>query len=231
MGSAGGHAQVCRATTAPSPGAAGKRDLPAPLRNRFTEIWVGEPPQVLLRRRMLQRHQLAGRTPTDTAGLPWLQREDLAAIVAGYLCSVVAGAPVQAIVDFYLGAKAEAVSLHGSLPAACRPAGLVGHATLRCGLACATCAGSVAPGRRRPQAGLQPAHSVPGARVRGPCHAHLWLAGEPGVGGGLASCQRVFDLRCVNSIWFLCRSALSGMASPCPSSPSSTPPAVLGWRS
>lgn len=25
---------------------AGKRDLPAPLRNRFTEIWVGEPPQV-----------------------------------------------------------------------------------------------------------------------------------------------------------------------------------------
>ncbi len=26
--------------------AAGKRDLPAPLRNRFTEMWVGEPPQV-----------------------------------------------------------------------------------------------------------------------------------------------------------------------------------------
>ncbi|KAL4440107.1 hypothetical protein ABPG75_003108 [Micractinium tetrahymenae] len=59
---------------------AGKRDLPAPLRNRFTEIWVGEPPQ----------------------------RADLAAIVAGYLAGVVAGAPVQAIVDFYLAAKAEA---------------------------------------------------------------------------------------------------------------------------
>ena len=38
------------------------------------------------------------------------QRDDLAAIVAGYLSSVVAGAPVDALVDFYLAAKAEAVS-------------------------------------------------------------------------------------------------------------------------
>ncbi len=37
------------------------------------------------------------------------QREDLASIVAGYLSGVVAGAPVDAVVDFYLAAKAEAV--------------------------------------------------------------------------------------------------------------------------
>ena len=40
---------------------------------------------------------------------PTWQREDLASIVAGYLSGVVAGAPVDAIVDFYLAAKAEAV--------------------------------------------------------------------------------------------------------------------------
>lgn len=60
---------------------AGKRDLPSPLRNRFTEVWVAEPPQ----------------------------REDLAAIVAGYLAGAAAGS-VDALVDFYLAAKAEAVS-------------------------------------------------------------------------------------------------------------------------
>jgi midasin len=37
------------------------------------------------------------------------QREDLAAIVAGYLSGVAAGPPVEAVVDFYLAAKAEAV--------------------------------------------------------------------------------------------------------------------------
>lgn len=52
---------------------AGKRDLPAPLRNRFTELWIGEPPH----------------------------RSDLAAIVAGYLTGVAAGAPIDAVVDFY----------------------------------------------------------------------------------------------------------------------------------
>ena len=62
---------------------AGKRDLPAPLRNRFTEVWVAEPPG----------------------------REDLAAIVAGYLRSYASNAPVDSIVDFYLKTKAEAVSL------------------------------------------------------------------------------------------------------------------------
>lgn len=60
---------------------AGKKDLPAPLRNRFTEIWVGEP----------------------------RQREDLAAIVAGHLVPVSVAAPVDAVVDFYLAAKAAAV--------------------------------------------------------------------------------------------------------------------------
>lgn len=62
---------------------AGKRDLPAPLRNRFTEVWVAEPPG----------------------------REDLAAIVAGYLRSNAPNAPVTSIVDFYLGTKAEAVRM------------------------------------------------------------------------------------------------------------------------
>lgn len=61
---------------------AGKRELPAPLRNRFTEVWVGEPDQ----------------------------RQDLSAIVAGYLVPVCATAPVDAVVDFYLAAKAKAVS-------------------------------------------------------------------------------------------------------------------------
>lgn len=61
---------------------AGKRELPPTLRNRFTEVWVGEPQQ----------------------------REDLAAIIAGYLLPVCAAAPVDAIVEFYLAAKADAVS-------------------------------------------------------------------------------------------------------------------------
>ena len=56
---------------------AGKRDLPAPLRSRFTEIWVGEP----------------------------RNRDDLAAIVAGHLLPVSMGAPVQEVVEFYLAVK------------------------------------------------------------------------------------------------------------------------------
>ncbi len=59
---------------------AGKRELPAPLRNRFTELWVGEP----------------------------RQREDLAAIVAQRLVPACAAAPVAGVVDFYLAAKGEA---------------------------------------------------------------------------------------------------------------------------
>lgn len=59
----------------------GKRDLPAQLRNRFTEVWVGEPGA----------------------------REELAAIAAAYLADAVPNPPVDAIVDFYLAAKAEAV--------------------------------------------------------------------------------------------------------------------------
>lgn len=62
---------------------AGKHELPVALRNRFTEMWVPEP----------------------TA------REDLAVLVAAYLAGMGAAPPVDAAVDFYLAAKAEAVSL------------------------------------------------------------------------------------------------------------------------
>jgi midasin len=59
----------------------GKRDLPASLRNHFTEIWIGEPEQ----------------------------REDLVGIVARYFEG--STAPVDAIADFYMAAKAEAVRI------------------------------------------------------------------------------------------------------------------------
>ena len=63
---------------------AGKRELPAALRNRFTELWVPEPSQ----------------------------REDLRALVHSYLAGVGGPTPpVDAVVDFYLAAKAEAVSV------------------------------------------------------------------------------------------------------------------------
>ena len=61
---------------------AGKRDLPARLRARFTELWVAEPSQ----------------------------RADLAALVAGYLAGAAPSPPVDAVVDFYVAAKREAVS-------------------------------------------------------------------------------------------------------------------------
>ena len=61
---------------------AGKRELPAALRNRFTELWVPEP---------------SGR-------------EDLRALVHSYLAGVGGPSPpVDAVVDFYLASKAEAV--------------------------------------------------------------------------------------------------------------------------
>jgi hypothetical protein len=60
----------------------GKRDLQAVLRARFTELWVGEP----------------------TA------RGELAALAAAYLADALPNPPVDSIVDFYLAAKAEAVS-------------------------------------------------------------------------------------------------------------------------
>lgn len=59
----------------------GKRDLPAALRSRFTEVWVGEP----------------------------AARSELAALAAAYLRDAVPNPPVDSIVDFYLAAKAEAV--------------------------------------------------------------------------------------------------------------------------
>lgn len=61
---------------------AGKRELPAPLRNRFTEVWVPEPSQ----------------------------REDLAALVAAYLAGAGPAPPIDPVVELYQAAKAEAVS-------------------------------------------------------------------------------------------------------------------------
>lgn len=61
---------------------AGKHDLPAPLRNRFTEIWVAEPSQ----------------------------REDLSMMVHSYLQSSTPNPPIDGIVDFYLAAHAEAAA-------------------------------------------------------------------------------------------------------------------------
>jgi midasin len=58
----------------------GKRDLPLPLRQRFTELYVDE---------------LTGR-------------DDLRLLVAQYLGEAVPGAPVDDIVDFYLAARQEA---------------------------------------------------------------------------------------------------------------------------
>ena len=60
---------------------AGKHELPASLRNRFTEIWVPEPSQ----------------------------REELASLVHGFLQDCGPAPPVDQVVDFYLAAKAEAV--------------------------------------------------------------------------------------------------------------------------
>lgn len=69
---------------------AGKRELPAALRNRFTEIWVPEPNQ----------------------------REDLRALVHAYVggMSGAGATPIDAIVDFFLAAKvgAEASMTDGS---------------------------------------------------------------------------------------------------------------------
>lgn len=60
---------------------AGKHELPAALRGRFTELWVPEP---------------SGR-------------DDLRALVAAYLAGTGPAPPIDPIVDFYLAAKAEAV--------------------------------------------------------------------------------------------------------------------------
>lgn len=60
---------------------AGKRELPAALRNRFTEMYVSE--------------------PTALA--------DLRAVVAEYLAGAAPNPPLDAVVDFYIAAKHEAV--------------------------------------------------------------------------------------------------------------------------
>lgn len=62
---------------------AGKRELPAGIRNRFTELWVAEPDQ----------------------------RADLEAIVAAYLLGSAPQPPIAGVVNFYLAAKAAAVGL------------------------------------------------------------------------------------------------------------------------
>lgn len=61
---------------------AGKRDLPPQLRSRFSEFWVGEP----------------------------RSRQDLGQLVGGYLAGAAPAPPVDAVVDLYRAAKAEAVS-------------------------------------------------------------------------------------------------------------------------
>ena len=63
--------------------AAGKRELPAGMRSRFTELWVAEPSA----------------------------RADLEALVAAYLLGTAPHPPISGVVDFYLAAKAAAVSL------------------------------------------------------------------------------------------------------------------------
>lgn len=72
----------------------GKRELPAALRNRFTEAYIAEP----------------------TA------RADLRAVVAEYLSGAAPNPPLDAVVDFYVAAKHEAVSnlcTHASHNALC----------------------------------------------------------------------------------------------------------------
>ena len=63
-------------------GSAGKRELPAGVRSRFTELWVAEP----------------------------AARADLEALVAAYLLGTAPHPPIDKVVDFYLAAKAAAVS-------------------------------------------------------------------------------------------------------------------------
>jgi hypothetical protein len=67
----------------PWPIGAGKRDLPPPLRNRFTEVWVAEPSE----------------------------RPDLLALAAACLAGATPQPPLDVIVDFYVTAKAEAVGV------------------------------------------------------------------------------------------------------------------------
>ena len=59
---------------------AGKRELPAGMRSRFTELWVAEPGA----------------------------RADLEALVAAYLLGTAPQPPISGVVDFYLAAKAAA---------------------------------------------------------------------------------------------------------------------------
>ena len=66
----------------------GKRELPAALRNRFTEAYISE--------------------PTALA--------DLRAVVAEYLSGAAPNPPLDAVVDFYTAAKHEAVSSALPLP-------------------------------------------------------------------------------------------------------------------
>jgi len=49
-------------------------------------------------------------------------REDLRALVAAYLASAAPAPPVDAVVDFYLAARAEAVRMRAWLPCSGAPA-------------------------------------------------------------------------------------------------------------
>ena len=65
----------------------GKRNLPPPLRNRFTELWVAEPSE----------------------------RTDLLAVAAACLAGAGPQLPLDAVVDFYVTVKAQAVRHPGNL--------------------------------------------------------------------------------------------------------------------
>ncbi len=82
----------------------GKRELPAALRNRFTEMYISE--------------------PTALA--------DLRAVVAEYLAGAAPNPPLDAVVDFYIAAKHEAVRsfifpMCSYCATTCRGLVIVGH--------------------------------------------------------------------------------------------------------
>ena len=72
----------CYASESTSLASTGKRELPAALRNRFTEAYISEPTAL----------------------------SDLRAVVAEYLSGAAPHPPLDAVVDFYTAAKHEAVS-------------------------------------------------------------------------------------------------------------------------
>jgi hypothetical protein len=86
---------------------AGKRELPAPLRNRMTEIWVPEPASREDLRTLVQGY-LAGVTTAAPLSAPSHASASAAAGSAGGVVAL--SQPVDSCVDLYLAIKQEAVS-------------------------------------------------------------------------------------------------------------------------